>query len=301
MLFRYPRAWGGTEWQEYAFRLVQLRHGATNVQRVPDKVRGDGGLEFFTTDGCLIQCYAPEEISDTAKAASRMKAKATRDLPKLIRNCADITNMLNGIKANRWILLCPFLDDRSVIAHVRKKGSDIAAQRLPFIDDKFQALVHSQEDFATQIDILRAQAVGPPIMVSAPDREEIERRAIAPASDTLLKKLSRAFPNASADDLEQKKIHFIKSLIRHENTLNALKIDHPTVWEQAYRTISSEESHLLLVGASGDAPRDQLIKSLDRITEGLKQDLPTLSHSMKQDLSHGALSDWLMRCPLNFS
>lgn len=301
MILRYPRAWGGAEWQDYAFRLVQLRHGAVNVQRVPDKVRGDGGLEFFTTDGCLIQCYAPEETVDTAKASSRMKGKATRDLPKLHTNCELIEKLLNGVKVKRWLLLCPFLDDKSVIAHVRKKGSEVAAKGLSFLDTSFQALVHSQEDFATQIDVLRNQTVGPPIVVPATDQETVDRAATSSASETLLRKLSHAFPGASAEALEQKKVQFIRSLIHHENTLNALRIDHPTIWEQAYRTIAAEEKHLLLVGASGSAPREQLVGSLDRISEGIKQDLPTLSHAMKQDLSHGALSDWLMRCPLDFN
>ena len=55
------RDWKGDEWQEFALQLVQRRHGAENVQVVPDKVKGDAGLEFFTTCGCLYQCYAPEE------------------------------------------------------------------------------------------------------------------------------------------------------------------------------------------------------------------------------------------------
>lgn len=301
MIFRYPRAWGGVEWQNYAFRIVQLRHGAVNVQRVPDKVKGDGGLEFFTTDGCLIQCYAPEEISNVAKAASSMKAKATRDLPKLEIYSDEIENLLNGIMVKRWFLLCPFLDDKGVIAHVRKKGREIAAKGLVFLDPSFQALVHSQEDFASQIETLRSQAVGPPITIAEPKQADIDQKAMSPASDTLLRKLSRAFPGLPSETLEQKKIQFVRSLIQHDNILNSLRINHPTIWEQAYQTIAAEEKHLLLVGASGNAPREQLVDSLNRIEAGLKEDLPTLSHAMKQDLSHGALSDWLLRCPLDFT
>lgn len=81
----YRRAWKGDEWQAFALQLVQRRHGPENVQVVPDSVGGDAGLEFFTTSGCLYQCYAPEETADVAKAASAMKAKAGRDLPKLLK------------------------------------------------------------------------------------------------------------------------------------------------------------------------------------------------------------------------
>src|SRR3954470_5366865 len=101
------RSWKGDEWQTFALKLVQLRHGAKNVQIVPDAVRGDAGLEFFTTCGCVYQCYAPEEVSDVKKAASAMKAKAGRDLPKLQKNKDTIEQLLCGVSVERWILLCP--------------------------------------------------------------------------------------------------------------------------------------------------------------------------------------------------
>lgn len=82
----FRRLWSGDEWQRFALKLVQLRHGSQNVQIVPDKVRGDAGIELITTNGCLYQCYAPQEVSDVSKAASAMKAKARVDLPKLVKN-----------------------------------------------------------------------------------------------------------------------------------------------------------------------------------------------------------------------
>ncbi|MCK7612254.1 hypothetical protein [Roseibium sediminicola] len=85
MGYKYRRDWEGKEWQRFSKQLVQVRHGAQNVQDVPDKVHGDAGLEFITTDGTCYQSYAPEEVSDIAKAASAMKNKGARDLRKLIK------------------------------------------------------------------------------------------------------------------------------------------------------------------------------------------------------------------------
>lgn len=296
----YARAWGGTEWQDYALRLVKLQYGPANVQRVPDKVRGDFGIEFFTTCGALFQCFAPAEATDTAKAASRMKSKATTDLGKLFRYRVQIEELLNGIKARRWLLLCPFLDNKAVVTHVRKKGNEIKSQGLTFLDSSFQALVHSQEDFATEIEALRRQVVGPPIVVADATPEAVERHAISPASTVLIGKLARAFPAKSGDELERMKTHYINNLVRHENMMTALRADYPTIWEQAYQTVAAEEQRLLLLGASGNAPREQLERSLDRVAAGLKHDLPSLSHAIRENLSQGVLSDWLMRCPLDF-
>lgn len=147
----YRRAWKGDEWQAFALQLVQRRHGPQNVQVVPDAVGGDAGLEFFTTSGCLYQCYAPEETSDVAKAASAMKAKAGRDIPKLIRYRDKIEPILSGILANRWILLTPFLDNKDVVADIRKRGLAVKAKGLTFLAPDFEALCHSQDDFAGEI------------------------------------------------------------------------------------------------------------------------------------------------------
>jgi hypothetical protein len=97
------RAWEGSEWQRFALQLVQSRHGAQNVQIVPDAVKGDAGIEFFTTSGCAYQCYAPREVADVKKASSAMKGKAGRDLPKLDKNKDKIANILAGIALERWI------------------------------------------------------------------------------------------------------------------------------------------------------------------------------------------------------
>lgn len=126
------REWKGKEWQEFALQLVQRRHGAENVQVVPDKVKGDAGLEFFTTCGCLYQCYAPEEASNVAKAASAMKAKAGRDLPKLEKNNETIKKLLAGTMARRWILLCPFLDNKDVVASIVRAASRLRQPAYPF-------------------------------------------------------------------------------------------------------------------------------------------------------------------------
>lgn len=297
----YLRAWGGIEWQDYALRLVKRQYGPSNVQRVPDKVRGDCGIEFFTTCGTLFQCFAPTEVSDVAKAASKMKSKATTDLAKLYRYRAQIEELLSGIKARRWLLLCPFLDNKAVVSHVRRKGNDIRSKGLPFIDESFQALVQSQEDFATEIEALRRQLVGPPLVVADTAPEQIERHAASTESRTLLGKLARAYPTKTRDELEILKAQHIMGLVRYENTMDALKAEYPTLWEQAYQTVAGEEDRLVLLGASGDAPREQLERSLERISQGLKHDLPSLPNSVTGNLSRGVLSDWLMRCPLDFS
>jgi len=263
-------------------------------------VGGDAGLEFFTTDGCLYQCYAPEEPGNTAKASSAMKQKATRDLPKLRDKQQVIAAILTDLKCSRWILLCPFLDDKAVIAHVRAKGTEIRKLSLPFLSDDFEALVQSQEDFANEIAQLRRLPIGPELTISPTTDEAVDSQD-KKLVQTLDEKLGRAFPRAS----ETRRIGFretyIRNHIRRENTLERLKTDHPVLWERAWQTINAEENRLELLGAAGTAsPSEHLRESLARIEVGLAKDLPSVAHATISDLSAGTLSDWLMRCPLDF-
>lgn len=296
----YQRHWDGKSWQRRAHLLVQLRHGAQNVQIVPDRVGGDAGLEFFTTDGCLYQCYAPEEPGNTAKSSSAMKQKATRDLPKLREKRKIIAAILAELKCNRWILFCPFLDDKAVIAHVRAKGNEIHKLSLPFLSNDFEALVQSQEDFANEIAQLRRLPIGPELIISPTTEDAVDSKDNE-LVQTLDEKLGRAFSKASATRRIGFREAYIRNHIRRENTLETLKSDHPVLWERAWQTINAEENRLELLGAAGTAsPSEHLRESLARIEVGLAKDLPSVAHSTISDLSAGTLSDWLMRCPLDF-
>ncbi|TCA02555.1 hypothetical protein [Rhizobium leguminosarum] len=297
----FRRNWDGRSWQLHAFMLVQLRHGASNVQRVPDKVRGDAGLEFFTYDGCLYQCYAPETPGDTAKSSSAMKQKATRDLPKLKKNEAVLTRLLNGLSFKRWILLCPFLDDKAVVTHVRSKGTSICGHNLSFLTADFEALVQCQEDFFAEAEKLRELPIGPELQISIPTEEAVSSMDATPLVNRLDEKLGRAYSSIGQEKRISIRKSYVKSHIKRENTLSSLKAEHPHLWERAWQTINAEENRLELLGAAGQsAPAEHLSASLDRIASGLAKDLPRVSHATISDLSTGTLCDWLMRCPLDF-
>jgi len=296
----YRRAWDGDGWQAFALRLVQLRHKPQNVQIMPDTVRGDAGIEFFSTDGCLYQCYAPQEVSDVAKAASAMKEKARRDLRKLTTYKETISGILHTVKAERWILLCPFLDDKDVVVYVRGKGSELKINGLPFVSSGFEALVQSQEDFATELDALRIQSLGPPLAFERPSDAEVATRSDSDISNRLTQKLARAYPKDQPQRVEQRAASHIRAHLIRENALDALRLDHAVLWERSLGCLSAEENRMTTIGAGSGMPSDQLAESVSRIEESLRTDLPNLARATITEIATGTISEWLIRCPLDF-
>jgi hypothetical protein len=300
MAFR--RAWKGDEWQAFALQLVQRRHGAQNVQIVPDAVQGDAGLEFFTTSGCLYQCYAPQEASNVAKAASAMKAKAGQDLPKLEKYKDKIEAILSGIVAKRWILLCPFLDNKDVVADVRKRGLAIRAKGLPFLDPNFEALCHCQEDFAAEIEQLKALSLGPPLSIDTPTMSDVAAAGGTSIGAKIDEKLFRAFgPSVTAAQIASRRDAYVKAHLYRENALDQLRQNHSLLWERAFQSLEAEETRLIAIGANtATMPGAQLQESMARIEESLANALPTISSGIVTQIALGTVSDWLIRCPLDF-
>ncbi|RRH68139.1 hypothetical protein [Falsigemmobacter faecalis] len=299
MIEKYQRAWDGGEWEVYALNLIRLRHGPANVQAVPAKVHGDAGIECFTTDGCIYQCYAPEEVSDVAKAASAMRAKAGRDLAKLNTNSAKIASLLGELKIRRWILLTPFLDNKEVIEYVTRMAQEQAKLGLSYIASDFIGLVHCQEDFAPEIAELRHRARGIAVRLMSPAAEDVilKTNAISGALDG---KLGRAFASDANDRRVEKKRRFVTGHIRSENALEQLKRDAPNLWDIAQTTIALEEERLETIGSLSGKPAEILIAEQDRLYEALSQALPTLDPTTVRALALGQIGTWLIECPLDF-
>ncbi|WP_395172681.1 hypothetical protein [Roseibium alexandrii] len=299
MAIMYRRDWDGKEWQRFSKQLVQVRHLPQNVQDVPDKVQGDAGLEFITSDGCCYQSYAPEETSDVAKAASAMKSKGARDLRKLVKNKEKIADILGSRKISNWILLCPFLDNKDVISHLQTVAQEVKEARLDFLASDFCALVQSQEDFETEYQQLRAKAVGAPLPIKKPSLDQLET-VINKLDQRVEDKLKRAFPLDDGARSEKRKKSYVYAHVERENVLSDLRDDYPDFWEASTECIDAEERRLEMAGAEGDTASQQINSSMDRVANALKSQVPGLSEKQVTSISQGQVGTWLIECPLDF-
>jgi len=269
-------------------------------------VGGDAGLEFIYIGGAndepaLYQCYAPEETVDNQKAATAQRAKASKDLNKLILYREKLIKILKGLLIKRWILLCPFLDNKDVVTSVRSTAIDIRKANLPFLANDFEALVHCQEDFAGEIEILRQQSLMPMALplqsgevdITAVQGSEIGRR--------ITEKLHRGFKaSLTAEQINRRRDSYIRAHLYRENILDDLKLNHPALWDRSVQTLAAEEERLAAVGGVADLPGAQLKESVERLEMALQKDLPNMALSFATKVAIGTVGEWLIRCPLDF-
>lgn len=295
----FKREWQPKEWEAYSLRLAQVRHGAENVQSVPDLVVGDAGLEFFSTDGVAYQSYASQNADSTAKTTSGIKRKCRDDLKKLITNQSELKKVLGSIKLTNWILFVPLLEDKSAIATAQEFAQRVRDANLPFIAEDFHALIQCQRDFSTELEKLKIASLGPTIsltetIVATADLEKIE------ISEKLLGKLRKAYPSEDEEKVAKRARQHLKAHLRRENILNALYERQPVLWEKAFTCVEAEEERLATIGLASSLPAEQLQESINRVEKQLVNDLKPLEWAAIAHLSTGTVSEWLIRCPLDF-
>ena len=119
------REWEGRDWQEYCMKLLRARYSDHTLQEIPDAHSGDLGLEAFTHDGVVFQCYAVQEPLTTKLRYERQRDKLTEDLNKLKRNKDALVDLFGSVKIQRYVLMVPRTNSRSLVAHAQTKAAEV--------------------------------------------------------------------------------------------------------------------------------------------------------------------------------
>jgi hypothetical protein len=177
----------------------------------------------------------------------------------------------------------------------------VKAEGLSFLAPGFEALCHSREDFAGEIEQLKALSLGPRLSVDMPSSSDVSAAGETSIGARIDAKLGRAFgAGAKSTQIAQRRDAYIKANLYRENALEQLRQNHSALWERAFQTLEAEETRVIAVGATSTIPAEQLQASTQRIEESLTKALPALLSGVVTQIAVGTVSDWLIRCPLDF-
>ncbi len=294
--------WDGHEWEAHVLRLIQDQSGAENVQKVPAKHKGDCGLDYFCLEKRVVyQCYAVEEQVDVAVRARKQKSKMTTDLGKFCDQSKGAAKIFAGYKIKRWILAVPLHDSREVVEHALKKTAEIIAKNLAYIDSEFQVLVHDRSDFDGDSWKRRVQLrnrIRP--VVPPPTHEEV--RAVAVGDQNLTDNLRRKLQVRvdEADALEDAIDDALRVSLESQVAVEALRTIAPDAYENVTSLIA-QRLRRLGFGSRGVGSDDRLDAEIDGLKSSILAAVPNLDPGSAETIAFGAVSEWLMRCPLRLN
>lgn len=297
--------WDGGEWQEHCRRLLGARYGE-NVQFVPDRVGGDGGLEAYRLDcGTVYQCYAPEDAFTPQAQTDAQKNKIQRDIHKLVDKPDETVALLgNGYLVTRWVLLTPEYDDKELIKYARVKSEKTRSiePRPAWCGADFQIVVASdKEQFPVELGMLTAPADIIRLNVPEMTDEDVYASVEDGVAARLTQKLN-ACQSLRVDDtvLTSYRSTILVDYVYGTKQLAILEdkfsLAYAAVDQRARATLRRLPQRL--AAGSGDPA------GVETLTRGLAadflMDVPALARVACDDLAHYYVAAWWLQCPLRF-
>ena len=293
----------GNDWQDWANQLLTVHYGPTEYSRVPDKQKGDGGLEGFTlTDGHVYQAYGCEEPISLKDRFEKQRNKMTRDLKKFVENQALLEKLFGETKIKKWVLFVPVYDSKDLIAHAAKKTKEIKAFGLPYVDTQFNVTVCEEKDFATEKEqILNNKSDQLDFEIATAGDEAIA--AFSSDNDHFIATIDKKIAKLSTLQTGEKRLGFRNSVLRWylqgQELLDSLKVDSPSVFGTVLKIKSQRESYLVADSLAAKTSEEQFGLAINKLLDSLKSEAKQLSTSSAEALAHEAVADWLIRCPFD--
>jgi len=290
----------GNMWQDYCQKLLRLRY--KDYQEVPAQFGGDYGIEGFTRSGIVFQCYCPDDDPSGKDLYEKQRDKITKDIKKLVKNALAISALGAGT-IREWHFLTPHYNSRHLVSHCRTKESEVRSKSLETVHSEFTIYLKTDDDYIPERQIylgtggLRVQPSGeePPI-------EELEK-LLTSDNEIVLNIKMKLEKLALASCLRTNLIiQSVKGYIVGKYELQILNEKFPSTYESVVQLKSATESQLPIL-LSGSDNHGTILREILQGYEGkLRTDFSgSLSSALIAHLSTEAISDWLGRCPLNFS
>ena len=293
--------WTGPDWEKYCRRLLALRYGV-GYQPVPDRDRGDFGIDGFTSGGEVFQCYAAQDPRSLDELHKKQRSKITTDLKKLEKNIGAVRALTAPANIKCWVLLVPRCDTKRTVEHGAAKAAELREKRLGGIDNEFYVRVLTDEDF--DLEKQELASIGTALLPVPPSHATGESteawKADRPEAVDVLSRKVAHLPGIGSDD-EQREL--CEELIRfHLNRgfeEDRLRGAQPQMWERL-NSAKNQREEVLDAERIAAAPdeRRTLLGEVSEVRERLESAVPALVGGLAERLAWGIVADWLIRCPL---
>lgn len=295
------KIWEGKEWESH-IQLLLKRHYGTDYQDVSDEDGGDYGMEGFSLNGCVYQCYAAKEPVTTEELYDKQLSKITRDINKFKKNKQDLINIFGDLKIKRWILVVPRYKSARLLKHTEKKSQEVLKAKLPYVDDDFKVLIITDDHF--KVEQLELKNTTLKIPLKEISNVEIELWKKETENSFQLENLVKKVDKIKLLTSEKKNAFInitIKYFIKGQTLLSQFHDLYPDLYEQVVTFKSFKEDFIQFGLLTNNVEGLKLFQdTFHQYKNDLEKELEGVSINSLSVLSYEAVSDWLMRCPLDF-
>jgi hypothetical protein len=295
------KQWDPKEWEDHINLILQIHHGLSNYFRIPDKHKGDAGIEGYSMDGSAYQAYAPEQCR-VHELYEKQRTKLTTDINKFIKNKAELEKLIYKTKVKRWVLVVPNHVSKELNKIANEKSELVLSHGLPYVDSNdFRVQILDRADFKAEEKVLLDLGLNK-LKIEHAEITQIDANSYeideSENIENINRKLGKLPGGKDTLKLSATREELIKRFIASENILDNLRYEFPQYHQDIETMKSKRESSLLIESISSLAPptlKDEANKLIDIFN---KQSI--LHDDNYETIAWGTITEWLMRCPLDF-
>lgn len=297
----------GTTWEEFCQICFKRKYESVGYQEMP-AWQGDLGIEGFTRNGILFQCYCPDEEYAPDDLYIKQRDKITTDLKKLISNENELKHYLKSIKIKQWIFVTPGFKKKDIVKHCQEKADEYRKLNLSILDPDFDVLIYDIDFFAAEIPLVldyRKQKIEINPLIEKSDSEiaDWKSQEISLVENAIRKHGQRITDitlnrNKKINTLTQ---HSIEHFLNGNITVKIMQEKFPRDFEKFIRVVSLFEKKVVDICITNTGDNNLLYKQIeDDLKAKLREAFGYIDLITIDRLTEQVLADWILRCPINF-
>ncbi|MDD9320605.1 hypothetical protein M0O54_10820 [Acinetobacter lactucae] len=290
----------GNQWEKFCEIVIRSHYTQRYFTNVPADDQGDCGIEFFTAEGSIFQCYFPDIKFSMAEFKDHVQTKIRNDLKKLSTYEEKIASWLDGVKVHQWVLLVPEKRSKELITYCNKYKKITVEKNLAFIDkDNFQVKIETPHSYPEAFKYaLKYQDSSIHVPIKTPEHSDFINLQETKLDQNILRKsnIISPTPDKFAKNMTTKYLSML-------SFLDELRTNYPDTYYQVEECgrVLLEKMHDL-VDIEGLNPDIDFIKTVKLQNE---QEIQLtfneiLSRTNLSQLSYGYISKWIAECNMDF-
>lgn len=305
----------GDSWEKLCQKCFRIKYEKVDYQEIPATYGGDLGIEGFTRNGIVFQCYAPEQDYPPKELYEHQRDKITTDIGKLIKNQKELKEVLGTIKIKKWCFVTPFYSNKDLLKHCNNKKEELKEQirkkKYDHIDECIDIVILDSDCFLKEINLLclTDNNYKLNIQVKHIKKENTWRECKSLLVQNLIRKISAVIPAPNSEsgikNVDSVVGIYMDYYLKGLKVLNLLQSKYPDYYEKLIELSSICENDVTVqccMNGSGLDSNKMLFKTIiDEFGNKLKGEFgQAFSPTTIEELKNQIISSWLLNCPMDF-
>lgn len=296
----YFLEYDGIQWEKFCEIVIRSHYTQRYFTNVPADDQGDCGIEFYTSEGSIFQCYFPDVKFSMSEFKKHVQDKIRDDLKKLSKHESKISDWLDGVKIHQWVLLIPEKRSKELLSYCNKYKKITIDQNISFIDkDNFEVKIETPHSYPEAFKYaLKYQDCSIHVPIKTPEDNDFLHLQETKLDRNIIRKSSiiSSNPTRFAKNMSSKYLSML-------SFLEELRMNYPDTYyqvEECGRVLLEKMQDLIDIECL-DPDLDFIKKVKEQNEEEIQITFnDILSRSNLNQLAYGYISKWIAECNMDF-